>query len=436
MAEGGYLEGILEFKDVTKVVVEEQEVKKECNINFPKYALDEPQVDTEDKKREEHDCLVNSLTHELEAALFDTKTKDLQEEQENKLGSKASRPTYDLERANAELEAVKEAHTKLVAEKNALILAFQSGRSLVQGVISETERLERSRDDLQEQVKETYVRIKAENDAIEEIKQSGMKDLAEAESLKAQARILNCELDRCEQLKNERGETIKDLYSEVAYKKILISNLQNDKKSLTEGEVPMTDNSLVDQVKEGTEHFSETQREIKDGVITIKDKIEDDLKFTRDKVSEMEKKNSELTKTLLTKDKEIQNMSSRLKDVQALKIKQNKQLEELQNCFEKLGEQTAIERNKNRAHSAPDIEHIANDTKETESTKLDGKTDLSKLKDDMKESNDTHEETLSLIRQHHTEVLTDFDNQIQAARRKKPKQETKSTAKKSNPKQS
>ena len=138
----------------------------------------------------------------------------------------------------------------------------------------------------------------------------------------------------------------------------------------------------------------------------------------------------------MTKEKEIQNMSSRLKDVQAFKIKQNKQLEELQNCFEKLGEQTAIERNKNRAHSTPDIEHIANDTKETESTKLDGMTDLSKLKDDMKESNVTHEGTLSLIRQHHTQVLSDFDKQIQAARRKKPKQETKSTAKKNNPKQS
>ena len=192
--------------------------------------------------------------------------------------------------------------------------------------MSKTARMENTRDDLRNQIKENNARIKAEDDAIEEIKQSGMKDLAEAESLKAQARILNCELDRCEQLKNERGETIKDLYSEVAYKKILISNLQNDKKSLTglmiEGEVPVTDNSLVDQVKEGTEHFSETQREI-----TIKDKIEDDLKFTRDKVSEMEKKNSELTKTLLTKDKEIQNMSSRLKDVQALKITQSKQLE-------------------------------------------------------------------------------------------------------------
>jgi hypothetical protein len=293
---------------------------------------------------------------------------------------------------------------------------------------------------LQEQVKETYVRIKAENDAIEEIKQSGMKDLAEAESLKEQARILTCELDRCEQLKMERGETIKDLYSEVAYKKILVSNLQNDKKSLSglmsEGEVLVTHNSLDDQVKEGTEQFSEAQREVTDGVKPIKHKIEDDLKFTKDKVSEMEKKNSELTKTVLTKEKEIQNMSSRLKDVQALKIKQNKQLEELQDCFDKLGEQTVIERNKNRALSAPDIEQIVDNSKETESTKGDGMTDLSKLKDDIKESNDSHEGTLSLIRQHHTEVLSDFDKQIQAARRKKPKQESKSTEKKSNPKDS
>ena len=106
MAEGGYLEGILEFKDVTKVVVEEQEVKKECNINCPKYALDEPQVDKEDKKREAHKCLVNSLTHELEAAFLETKTKDFQEEKKN-----ARRPTYDLERAKAKLLKLQNHHT-------------------------------------------------------------------------------------------------------------------------------------------------------------------------------------------------------------------------------------------------------------------------------------------------------------------------------------
>ena len=108
-------------------------------------------------------------------------------------------------------------------------------------MISETERLERSRDDLQEQVKETYVRIKAENDAIEEIKESSKKDLAETKSLKEQARILAIELDRCEEIKMKREDTIKDLQSEAEYKKNLVSNLQRDNKSLfgliNEGEV-------------------------------------------------------------------------------------------------------------------------------------------------------------------------------------------------------
>ena len=48
-----------------------------------------------------------------------------------------------------------------------------------------------------------------------------------------------------------------------------------------------------------------------------------------------------------------------------LKIKQNKHLVELLGCFDKLGEQTTSERKKNRAHSTPDIELIAKDTKET-----------------------------------------------------------------------
>ena len=205
---------------------------------------------------------------------------------------------------------------------------------------------------------------------------------------------------------------------------------------MNKDEVLVTDNSLDDEVKKEAEDLYEVQQEIKDGALIIKHKLEEDLKLTKDTVSDMEKKNLELTENVLSKEKEIQNMRSRLKDVQALKIKQNKQLEELQSCFDKLGEQTAIERNKNRASSTPDIELIANDTKETESTKIDGKIDLSTLKDDMKESNVTHEGALSLIKQHHNDVLSDFDKQMQAVKRKKPEQERKSTVRKSNPKKS
>ena len=41
----------------------------------------------------------------------------------------------------------------------------------------------------------------------------------------------------------------------------------------------------------------------------------------------------------------------------------------------------------------------------------------------MKESNATQERALSLIRQHHDNVLSDFDKQMQAVERKKSNQE-------------
>ena len=72
--------------------------------------------------------------------------------------------------------------------------------------MSETARMENTRDDLQNQIKENNARIKAEDDAIEEIKQSGMNNLAETERLKKEARILHEELDRCEELKMKREE--------------------------------------------------------------------------------------------------------------------------------------------------------------------------------------------------------------------------------------
>ena len=78
---------------------------------------------------------------------------------------------------------------------------------------------------------------------------------------------------------------------------------------------------------------------------------------------------------------------------------------------------------------------IAKDTKETEVTKINGKIDLSTIKDDLKESYATHE-ALSIIRQYHNDVLSDFDKQMQAVKRKKTEQERKSTERKSNRKKS
>ena len=62
---------------------------------------------------------------------------------------------------------------------------------------------------MQNQVIEQHARIKAETDAIEELKQSEKKSLAENEILKEHARILNCELERYEELKKKRDSMFK-----------------------------------------------------------------------------------------------------------------------------------------------------------------------------------------------------------------------------------
>ena len=128
MAEGGYLEGILELKDVTKVIIGEQrETRKgkdgQVQVNHPTNNLSET-------KKDEKDSIFYYLGQELDATVSETK-EYIRGKKNNEYNGRAKRPTCDLEGANAELQVVQEAHRKLVAEKNALILALQSGISLV-----------------------------------------------------------------------------------------------------------------------------------------------------------------------------------------------------------------------------------------------------------------------------------------------------------------
>ena len=132
MAAGGYLEGIVELKDVTKVIIDEEKETRndkdgQVQVNYPTQNLHSSLSET---KKDEKDSIVNCLIQELESAVYET-TNNIQDEKNDELNSRAHRPPCDLEGANAELKVVQETHRKLVAEKNALILALQSGTSMV-----------------------------------------------------------------------------------------------------------------------------------------------------------------------------------------------------------------------------------------------------------------------------------------------------------------
>jgi len=391
MAEGGYEEGILEFDDIANInlgLEEAQNHGDEDKQNIPALSLcgggeeidkNNPLVDTPNELIKAAQCEANNLKEESHICEHNDIT-DL-----------------DIERINAEINIVKEAHKKLLEEKNDLIESLQSGTFMVQDVIEEAAELERKRDELQNQVKATCAQLRIETQDIQETKESTKEDLTE------QARLLNIEVEKNKKLKRKKEQMLQGLQSEYSTNNCILTQLLKQKE--LNGKDPVIANVLDKAVD-----ICELQDEITQEALALKNTIEDDLEATRNQVKVIESANSELTKTVLTEEMEIQSMTARLKEVQEKKKEQTKKLEYLRSTFDK------IERNKHNKDLGTAA--MVTESKEVEAA--------------MQESYAAHEEILSILKQQQVEVLTDFDKQLEAVKRTKPRQQQKSSGKKVN----
>merc|ERR1739848_954887 len=88
--------------------------------------------------------------------------------------------TANIDKAVYECDAVVKAHDVLVAEKQELELALNSGGSAVRDIIDKTNRMEGIKNDVQKQVDDTNKRIQVEKDTIHGISMSGAKVSADA----------------------------------------------------------------------------------------------------------------------------------------------------------------------------------------------------------------------------------------------------------------
>jgi len=252
---------------------------------------------------------------------------------------------------------------KRSSEKEELEQVIKTGTSLLQEVVADVSHLKGTKDILEKQVEEAYAQINTANDTIESIKQNELKDLEDAleTGLPAQQMTITQSSSEASMRSREIGADIVD-----AAKKI-------------------------NEMKEGTEHFIDAQKEIKEEVESLRSKIEVDLKFTKNKVTEMERKNSELSLSVQTKEKEIQKMTERLKEIQKLKLKQTEQLKELQNSWAQYDEQN----------------------------------DQSGKKSETGDDERSADEVLTIIKNHHENVLTEFDVMMQEAISKRQKNKAK-----------
>merc|ERR1712223_2041788 len=264
----------------------------------------------------------------------------------------------NIDEAVVECEKVKKVYDRLNNEKNELVIALQSGDSVVQDIIDKTNRLEAMKNDIQKQLDETNSRIRSEEEAISNLGSQGSKVKQDADKLRGEVRLLDSTMEACEEDKITKDNQIRTLKEEIAHQEDLVAKLQKEKRAAVEarqkteeGIQAMEDkcnhlNKLkikLEQALDECEDSLEREKKTKGDVEKLKRKVDGDLKLTQEAVSDLERVRSELNQTIQRKEKEISSMNAKIEDEQTLGSKYSKQIKELQGRLEELDEELCIE---------------------------------------------------------------------------------------------
>merc|ERR1719330_1059225 len=357
----------------------------------------------------------------------------------------------NIDKANAECDAVVNVHDRLVAEKQELNMALTSGGSMVQDIIDKTNRMEAAKNDVQKQLDDVQKRVMGEEDLINNIGQAGVKVTSDANRLREEIKNLESDCEKAEDDKNTKDNQIRTLREEIAHQEELIGKLQKEKKGAGEGRQKTEEDiqamedrcnhlskvkGKLEQSLDECEDSLEREKKSKGDVEKIKRKIEGDLKLTQEALSDLERINAELSQTIQRKEKEVSSIGAKIEDEQTLGSKYSKQIKELQSRVDELDEEICVERGnrgkaeKNRSVLSRDIEDIGTRLEQAgsnTSTQIElnkkREAELSKLKSDLEESNIAHEGTLAALRQKHNNSMAELGEQIDSINKNKAKSE-------------
>merc|ERR1712142_1126304 len=329
----------------------------------------------------------------------------------------------NIDKALADRKKVEAVHQTLLAQKNELVLALQSGGSAVQDIIDKTNRVEAMAADVQKQLDECNNRVSGEKQQMDAISQQMSKVNSQKSSLGQEIESLEGKLANAEQDRADKDDQIRTLKDEMEHQNDMISKLQREKKGCqesrqrTEEDIQAMEDkcnhlarvkSKLEQSLDEAEDSLEREKKSKGDVEKLKRKIEGDLKLTQETVSDLERVKAELNQSVQRKEKEVAAISAKIEDEGTLGSKYSKQIKELQARLEELDEELAIERanrskaEKSRAILKKDLEVLgsrleeagANTATQVElNKKREG--ELARLKGELEEHNIAHDGTLA-----------------------------------------
>ena len=350
--------------------------------------------------------------------------------------------------ARKKVEAV---NTRLLTEKNELVLALQSGGSAVQDIIDKAVRVENIAQDLQKQVDDVKNRIAGEKAQKESLLQAQSKIDSQKAQLAAEIKATEDRLNAAEEDKATKDDQIRALKEEIEHQHDLISKLNKEKKNCSESRQKTQEDiqtmedrcnhlsrvkSKLEQSLDEAEDTLEREKKAKNDVEKFKRKIEGDLKLTQETVSDLERVKSELSQSVQRKEKEAAAIAAKIEDEATLGNKYSKQIKELQSRLEELDEELLIERGnrakaeKSRSILKKDLEDLGSKLEEAGANtgtqvELNKKreAELARLKAELEELNIGHEGTLAALRMKHNNTMSELGEQIDGLNNNKVKAE-------------
>jgi myosin heavy chain 6/7 len=348
-------------------------------------------------------------------------------------------------------QKVEAVHNQLLAQKNELVLALQSGGSAVQDIIDKAVRVEAMAADVSKQVTDINARIKGEKEEKNMIGQSQSKVTAQKAQLGEEITALEGQLAAAESDRADKDDQIKTCKEEIEHQNDMISKLGREKKGAAESRQKTEEDiqtmedrcnhlsrvkAKLEQSLDEAEDSLEREKKAKGDVDKLKRKVEGDLKLTQETVSDLERMRSELTQGVQRKEKEASAIGAKIEDEATLGSKYSKQTKELQSRLEELDEELSIERGnrgkaeKSRSMLKKDLEDLgsrleeagANTATQVELNKK-REAELGRLKGELEELNIAHEGTLAALRMKHNNTMAELGEQIDGINGNKMKAE-------------
>merc|ERR1711935_963695 len=349
----------------------------------------------------------------------------------------------NIDKALAARKKVEAVHAALSNQKNELVLALQSGGSIVQDLIDKTNRVEANAADVQKSLDEGNNRVAGEKAQMDAIGQAQSKIGSTKAALAGDIKALEDRLGAAEQDRSHKDE--------IEHQNDMVAKLNREKKGgqelkqNTEEDIQSMEDrcnhlarlkSKLEQSLDEAEDSLEREKKAKGDVEKLKRKVEGDLKLTQESISDLDRVKAELNQAAQRKEKEAAAIAAKIDDEQTLGSKYQKQIKELSSRLEELDEELTIERQnrakaeKNRSTLSRDIGDLAEkleDAGNNTATQIElnkkREAELAKLKAELDESNIAHEGTLAALRQKHNNNMTEMGEQIDGLNKMKAKAE-------------